>query len=863
MNFKTPFKVLTTAALIGTLAVSTVAPGAASAATNTTVSAKAEVAQDIKSVVLKKGDDSITLSYNDYASAQGSKVLEGYVVTHVVADNGAVYDYETYGLAYSKGATTTEVFKKLADAEASTTEVPAEAKEASFNEDGELVVSTPTEEDFKVTEIAAITDTLKKAADQQLGFKVNGEEADLAKLKEEGYTVTYKFNKTGLTATADGKIDLSTTSLTSFEYQVVATPKEGEAVTSEWKAVKVVDATVTTAVTKVGLVDATGKEWKQTVLDGKVKFSAAEYTNALGEKNTDKENPFDPTGDAKPNVESAESSDITVAYYDAGVIKVIGDGEVTFKVKFENIKDPVEIKVNVASSQEIKSIKAEDVKVKAGEATAVKFNVLDANKEAYLADTNNKIFTTVTAAGKTEADKAVAAPATTTGEVTLTGNEFAKGETVVNVYADADKKVKLGSFTVTGVDVSGNPDKYTLVLAEDEKPEFDLKADASPADKTVTLKADAFVNDVAVNLPKDTDYKVVAKSSNENIAANLDVDTKTVTVSAADTTKLKAGDTADIQLVLVEGAKETKIGDVVTVTVKNTTKQITTLTLKEDTLVQVTTGDLKAAVVAAVKEGTGDNAITTAMIADATYVKANKAVVVTIESLNGGKKFTLAATDKRDLETAIDEATEAEVSTTEATKVLNDLSADQAKVDAATKTLKEATATAKAEAEAAVKAGTAKAADYKTLTGLTVNDVEVATLNAYLKTATVKFYEATNAADTGKEPAKQSIADAVAGVKAATSLTPVQGDSFTDDNGTTLTKYTLPNLDIKTTTLAALISTKGTNPTSVLLIDDNGDLHVTNDGTKRVLYALKKDKSGQGAVATTWVKFEITPAQAQ
>lgn len=157
MNFKTPFKVLTTAALIGTLAVSTVAPGAASAATNTTVSAKAEVAQDIKSVVLKKGDDSITLSYNDYASAQGSKVLDGYVVTHVVADNGAVYDYETYGLAYSKGATTTEVFKKLADAEASTTEVPAEAKEASFNEDGELVVSTPTEEDFEVTEIAAIT----------------------------------------------------------------------------------------------------------------------------------------------------------------------------------------------------------------------------------------------------------------------------------------------------------------------------------------------------------------------------------------------------------------------------------------------------------------------------------------------------------------------------------------------------------------------------------------------------------------------------------------------------------------------------------------------------------------------------------
>jgi len=71
MNFKTPFKVLTTAALIGTLSLSAVAPGAASAAekTSKTVQAKAELAAS--HVVLKDAKGNlITLDYNTYLEAK-------------------------------------------------------------------------------------------------------------------------------------------------------------------------------------------------------------------------------------------------------------------------------------------------------------------------------------------------------------------------------------------------------------------------------------------------------------------------------------------------------------------------------------------------------------------------------------------------------------------------------------------------------------------------------------------------------------------------------------------------------------------------------------------------------------------------
>ena len=265
------------------------------------------------------------------------------------------------------------------------------------------------------------------------------------------------------------------------------------------------------------------------------------------------------------------------------------------------------------------------------------FTVLDKDGEVYQG--TEKVHVTTKAAGKEES---VAVPTTLTKGSGVVKHTFTKGETVVTVYADADKKEKLGSFTISAIDTDKNPDKYTLALAEDQKAELDLNAQANQTE--VKLDAKAFVEEVAVALPVDTDYTIDVKSSNKNIEATLAEDGSVTVKVKADAT-VKAGDKADIQLVLKEGAKETKVGDVVTIEVKNSTKQVETMTLKKDTKVKVAKGDedLKDAVVAAIVEGEGENAVTADMIEKVTYVASNNAVIVKVAAIHGGKTFTLAA----------------------------------------------------------------------------------------------------------------------------------------------------------------------------------------------------------------------------
>src|SRR5699024_9788639 len=131
-------------------------------------------------------------------------------------------------------------------------------------------------------------------------------------------------------------------------------------------------------VTKVILVDDQDKEWDQAVLDDKVTFVASEYENILGEKNTDKDEDGKPVFTTEaPKVESAKSSDVTVAYFAGGKIKVVKDGTVTFEVKFEGVEDTVKVPVTVKAKQTLTSIKTDAAKVKADEDTDIKFTVLD------------------------------------------------------------------------------------------------------------------------------------------------------------------------------------------------------------------------------------------------------------------------------------------------------------------------------------------------------------------------------------------------------------------------------------------------------------------------------------------------------
>ena len=158
MNFKTPFKVLTTAALIGTLSLSAVAPGAASAAEKT-VTAQAETPANfaIEKVILVKGDSKISVSFDTYIDALGNETaLNGYELAYVVAANGEVFALDTYVDFYEAGNTEEEVVEKLSKA-GKTSEV-TEVKDGAFN-DGKLEPVEDTAATAKVESVSAIETT--------------------------------------------------------------------------------------------------------------------------------------------------------------------------------------------------------------------------------------------------------------------------------------------------------------------------------------------------------------------------------------------------------------------------------------------------------------------------------------------------------------------------------------------------------------------------------------------------------------------------------------------------------------------------------------------------------------------------------
>ena len=237
MNFKTPFKVLTTAALIGTLSLSAVAPGV-SAATNQ-VTAKSEAEQPttkIDKIIISKDGKDYTIDrvlYNQLVEAEDASVKSA-TIKAVVSADGTYYTREAYSQALAGTDSVKEAFAALEEIAKENTEVLVETTPGSIEagENGVEVkdpTETPEEGDFEVTEIAAITTNVDKKG--TLGFTVNGKEVSIADLKEKGYTVKFL-------ATANVFADNSATSTTGvldttedkkFEY-LVSVSKDGEEV---------------------------------------------------------------------------------------------------------------------------------------------------------------------------------------------------------------------------------------------------------------------------------------------------------------------------------------------------------------------------------------------------------------------------------------------------------------------------------------------------------------------------------------------------------------------------------------------------------------------------------------------------------
>lgn len=498
------------------------------------------------------------------------------------------------------------------------------------------------EGELTVTSVSAINQTIAKSTNVELKFNVNGDEYTKAsfdeKFGEEGYTVEFKYNFSANATEKAGTVNKSG----DFKYAVEVS-QDGEkfnsATSADFVEVKVVDKDVATSVQAVQLKTSAG-EWESSTVSAldEVEIVASEYTNALGQSNLDKDENDTPVvpGLAAPTVEKVTSSDVTVAYYDlnSDKIVVLADGEVTFTVKFEDIKETKTITVQAVATQEVTAISADAQKVKAETAgQTVTFTVLDQNNEAVRVD-ETEVFYTLTKSGDVEADAAVSVKTDATGKASVGVNKVA-GDYTVNVYTKDDKKTKIGSFAVEAINVDAEAviDSYELSFADEDITSVDLNpGKLDDGANTLTVNAKASISGINVDLPAN----VKVKSSDDKILTAVEADDL-----AADgeitVTGVKSGK-ANVVLYTEEGDLVTTLATL-EVEVVNTATQFTTLTLKPDTKVDGKAADLEQAVIDAVKEE-----VTKEQIASVTPLKADGKVLVKFEAEYGGKTISLDAT---------------------------------------------------------------------------------------------------------------------------------------------------------------------------------------------------------------------------
>lgn len=437
-----------------------------------------------------------------------------------------------------------------------------------------------TEGELKVVEISAINDQVLPTGDAEaeLKFLVNGKEELTAtefdeKYGEEGYEVAYKYNFTG---TLDSK------AAGTYKYAVEVTDADGNVipedgvVAADFVDFKLVDATEATLVNSVALYDNADEEWTaDTVAVGDaVTIDAKVWGNALGETSEDDENIV------KPGIATITSSDPTVAYYDNG-IQILKAGTVTFTVKFVDIEETVDITVDVKLAQEVAGVEADTETARVATGADVKFTLLDKDGEAIRID-ETEVFYTATLADGTEAETAASVKSNEFGVATIQA-EAEAGVYTVNVYKEAAKENKLGSFTYEAVAADDEIDTFEIV--QDEETKFEITVDESgnitkdPADLAIKGYVDAVeVDTVADELADETDVvEFTIESSDKEVAT---ADFASAGRSAITVTPVAAG-TTTIKLVKTEGAFVTVLATL-DITVETKVPQVTNLTLKDD-----------------------------------------------------------------------------------------------------------------------------------------------------------------------------------------------------------------------------------------------------------------------------------------
>lgn len=519
MNFKTPFKVLTTAALIGTLSLSAVAPGAASAANATTAqSVKSETADhavDYVVLVNSKGELG-KLSFDEYVALEikGEEALISalgdFTIKYIVTGNGNVYDLNDLAeeeiKSQGKDVPASELLKNLDDKDAELdAKVIEDAKETKI-EDGKVVIDE-TAEDFKVTEIAAITQTIAGDKDEvALKFQLNGEkEVTAADLIKEGYTVEFKFNKTAPTGEAGKKAKeqgIVNTKVapfnTDFTYAVEVTDKDGNKIgdATEFKKVTVTDATKAVSVDGVKLVKGEETPEFVTVDEEGVTFAATGAKNAFNEALK-----------TVPAVESVTALNTDIAYYKNDVIVPRAEGTAKFEVKFEGIEAPVTYELTVKAAAKIASVKETSLKV--AKSAPVTLSLLNQHGAPIAAKSADDLKV------KIDSADAVSATVTTAGKITVPAFETTGDHKVVVLDKDGNE---LGTVAITVVDASkAVADSYKFVEADATK-EKDLDVTVG-ADAETTVQAKIFTLKGIANEVELADLKeTLAALNKENVS---------------------------------------------------------------------------------------------------------------------------------------------------------------------------------------------------------------------------------------------------------------------------------------------------------------------------------------------------------
>lgn len=498
---------------------------------------------------------------------------------------------------------------------------PVEFKTVEFDETtGEPILTDIAPVELVVTSVSAITGTtIKSNTETSLKFNVNGEALTKAEFeaKYEGYTAEFKYNF--LNATTKERTGIVTKSA-PFKYAVQVKDAEGTAVNTLTATDYIeVKALLTTTVTEVTGVELSNDLTYVTV-DETATIDLVKALNAFGEE----------VAAQSLNVLGAtiKSSDVTTAYVTGNNITARKVGNVTFTVEFPEASKiaPVTLAVEVKAAQKATSIEAQDLKVQVADdaSYATKYTILDQNGEALRTPEAEAVGGTKTVVITNEAGNVVTTFAT-------------EGVYTVTVYADTEKKVKLGSYKVTTVDVA-TTEIDTFEFSTDKDFLLD-RNETALVEKNQNVSLVGYIDGVKLNSLEGKLAGYELRSSNEDVFTVVSTPTASNEITAVGV------GTATLSLVKVEGDIETVV-ETIELEVVNSTPQITSLQVKGDAdaivvadVTELTAVEIASQVTAGV-DAAGSDIFDAAYIDSIEYVAANQKVIVTLDSLYGGAEFT-------------------------------------------------------------------------------------------------------------------------------------------------------------------------------------------------------------------------------